>query len=193
MSKQVKKATAKKQVKPFAPKADLNILERGKEFLALQRTGLNVDDIRDLYKKEHGIKFSTPTFYNAIRLFENRYLVGDAIDSGEVKASEVLPLLQGQSKMTTAAFEAKVQKGLRALIRSRKAKATMLKQSGFAGEGSLKLTKGRKVAMVGQSLQNIRLSGSLKDAGAKAVLEFIEGLKQNQTVEELLEQIGVKQ
>lgn len=183
----------KKEAKPFKPKAGLNILERGKEFLSLQNTGLNVDDIRALYKKEHGIKFSTPTFYNAIRLFENRYLVGEAIDSGAVKASEVLPLLQGQNKMTVATFEAKVQKDLKTLIRNRKAKATMLRKSGFTGGGSLKLTENRKVAMVGLNLQKIRTSGALKDAGAKAVLEFIEGLKQNQSVEELLEQLGVKQ
>lgn len=192
MSKTAKKATAK-QAKPFTPKAGLNILERGKEFLSLQRTGLNVDDIRALYKKEHGIKFSTPTFYNAIRIEQAPKFVHEAIDSGDVKASEVLPLLQGQTKMAPAAFEAKLQKGLNALIRDRKKKATMLKKSGFAGEGSLKLTKNRKVAMVGQSLQKIRASGALKDAGSKAVAEFIEGLNQNMSVEALLEQMGVKQ
>lgn len=194
MSTKGKTATAKKgkAVSKFTPKFNpdttINLMDRGKEFIAMKKGGMSQQEIVKFYASK-GIELSIPAYYNAVRLANAPKYVHDAIQAGEVKATSVLPLLIRKGSKNEKDFEARLRAGLTKLVEDRKARRTMLKKGGFTGangKGATKLTKARTVSLVGQSLEKIRKSGALKDAGAKAVLEFINGIKENKTSEELV-------
>lgn len=196
VKKTVKKAAVKKQ---FSPNPDLNKLERGAEFAYLQSQAYSIDEIVAIYRKS-GISIAVPTVYNALRISNAPSFVRQAIDKGEVKASEVLdllkPLRDGDNKKmpeTYKEFEARVKEGLDALIAERQERREMLEKAGFSNEdGGLKLTKIRTVKMIGKSLSKIRKSDVLKNPRAAVILEFIKALEDGQSHEEILKLIKKK-
>ncbi len=175
-AKKTAKKAAKKEV-PFSPAPDLNILQRGGEFLSLKKKGMKPAQIIALYAT-FGINVSVPTYYNAVRIATAPDFVQKVIASGELKASKILPFLKRKKTI------AKLRKEMGILRGERKERIATLKEAGF--KGASKVTKNRIVHMVGQNLQKIRRSGALKDARGKAVLDFIKALEQGKTADQLL-------
>ena len=171
---------AKFNAKAFKIDPDLKKNRRGKEFLFLQENGLTYSQIIVLYK-QRGNALSAPTIYGAMKIAEAPEFIHQAIDQGKIKASAVLALMEG------AGSQKEIAQRLKDMVQERKQRVAMLKQNGFSGT---KMSKTRTVAIVLNSLQEIRKSGSLKSAGQKAVLEVLDGLRQNKTAEELLAMIS---
>lgn len=167
---------AKFNAKTFKIDPDLKKNRRGNEFLALQEAGLTYNQIIDLYAKQ-GISLSIPTIYGAMKIASAPAFVHEAIESGKVKTSDILRVVEGEKT------EKEIASALKELIARRKERVTLLKKNGFSGS---KMSKTRTVAIVLKSLNEIRESGALKSAAQKAVLEVFEGLRQNKTAEELL-------
>lgn len=194
-----KTASPSKAVQAFIPKRGLSRLERGKEFLYLQNLGRDVEQIIAIYKK-NGIHLAVPTVYNALRIAEAPSFVRGAIQRGEVNASEVLKLLKplrnkkGKNKgkkvaETDRAYAERIKGELDELITLKQERSTKLKKAGFESEngGELKLTRMRTVKLVRKSLDKVlRGSDALKSAKAKAINEFLKGLEEGLTEDELL-------
>lgn len=190
-----KTASPSKTAQAFVPKRGLSRLERGKEFLYLQNLGRDVEQIIAIYKK-NGIHLAVPTVYNALRIAEAPSFVRGAIQRGEVNASEVLkllkPLRNRKGKKVTEtdrAYAERIKGELDELITLKQERSTKLKKAGFESEngGELKLTRMRTVKLVRKSLDKVlRGSDALKSAKAKAINEFLKGLEEGLTEDELL-------
>ena len=192
-SKRIKLTAAQKKaiMASFTPKQDIDILKRGKEFVTLLAQGLRQKDIEALYRK-HGIGFSNPTYFNARRIYEAPSYVREAIQRGDVVASDILKLLQGRKRLGEKKWEERLRAGLDTAIARRADKAVSLKKAGLIDDdvNQVKMTKVRTVRMVSDNLAKVR--GGLKDARAKAVAEFLKGLEEGMTAKELLTELGVK-
>lgn len=171
-----KERAAKYDPSTFKPKANLKVVQRGKEFLALRKKGLSYNQIIALYA-DKGIPVSVPALSGAMRLAEAPDFAHEAIASGELTSSDVGSMLRASKT------DEQIVKELKVLIAQRKNRKSFLKKNGFDGS---KITKGRTVSIVADSLRQIRESGALKSAAQKAVLEFVEGLQEKKSVEELL-------
>lgn len=178
MSKQVKTKKVAAAVKPVAkPSKSQAILDRGKEFAALEDKGKSVGEIVKIFTAK-GKKLSIPTVYNAIKLSRTSASVHEAILSGKVKSTEVLAVL------TKGKTEKQVDKEVADLVKARKEKRALLAQGGF--KGGQKLTNKRTVMMMVSRLKEIAGTKGLTDVRQQAVLAFAEGLDAKKSVDQLL-------
>lgn len=182
------KSNTAQLVKEFVPKSDLNKLDRGKEFSYLQSLGKNINETIALYKK-HGIPVAVATVYNSLRIADSPSFVRSAIAKGEVKPSEVLPILapRAYKGMTHKERNELIKEKLEAIIAQRSERHDMLEKAGFTSEsGELKLTRLRTVKLVGKSLAKIRSGKAITSVRAQAIKEFIEALDEGATADELV-------
>jgi len=160
--KTAKKTATKKVDLPklvVDPKGDKNILERGGEFLALLKR-YSQSEIITAYQNA-GLKLSSPAFYNAVKIARAPKEVLEAVRSGKVPPTLILPFLKRRFS------DEQIVEKVNVLMGERDKHSKFLQKSGF-NEGS-KLTLGRTVDVIRKKLEKLQKSNALTQNGHVAL------------------------
>lgn len=161
--KTAKKTATKKVDLPklvVDPKGDKNILERGGEFLALRKKGYSQSAIIAAYQNA-GMNLSGPAFYNAVKIARAPKEVLEAVRSGKVPPTLILPFLKRRFS------DEQIVEKVNVLMGERDKHSKFLQKSGF-NEGS-KLTLGRTVDVIRKKLEKLQKGNALTQNGSVAL------------------------